>query len=182
MIVSLNLNCENSLSSSSKNGTKCDDDDDDVEDRSPLERTQPVSGTLRVHVVEARKLMSADTGGTSDPYVKMYLKCNGVKCSNVCKTEIVHKTLNPKWGNDEVHEFRAIDDVNYTSLVLQVYDYDKVSAHDFLGQIEVPLHMSMMNDSEMSLPLASLFEGQDFEVPIASSGVYVLFRCSFSLL
>ena len=49
------------------------EEDEDVEDRSPLERTQPVSGTLRVRVVEARNLRSADAGGTSDPYVKMYV-------------------------------------------------------------------------------------------------------------
>ena len=66
LIVSLNLS-----SSDVSNSTK--EEDEDVEDQSPLERTQPVAGTLRVRVVEARNLRSADAGGTSDPYVKMYV-------------------------------------------------------------------------------------------------------------
>jgi hypothetical protein len=172
LTVSLSLKCNSSSSSKEMNSTKEEEEEDHIDDRSPLERTSPVSGSLRVHIIEARKLASADAGGTSDPYVKMYLKSNGVKCSNVCKTEVIHKTLNPKWGNDEVHEFRSIEDVNYTSLVLQVYDYDKVSSHDFLGQIELPLHISMNSDEEMSLSLTSLFDGQTFEVPVVNSGVY----------
>ena len=56
--MSLNLS-----SSDVSNSTK--EEDEDVEERSPLERTQPVAGTLRVRVVEARNLRSADAGGTS---------------------------------------------------------------------------------------------------------------------
>lgn len=51
-------------------------------------------GVLRVKLRQANNLMSADTNGLSDPYVK--LSAGGV----TKKSKIVKKTLNPVWNED----------------------------------------------------------------------------------
>lgn len=52
-------------------------------------------GILNVELVSATNLMAADKSGTSDPYV--IFNVNGEK---VHKSEIIKKTLNPKWSHE----------------------------------------------------------------------------------
>lgn len=68
--------------------------------------------------------------GTSDPYVKVKLR---QKC--VYKSKIVYRNLNPTWN--EVFQL-AVDDVN-TELVFKVYDFDRLSHDDDMGEASVNL-------------------------------------------
>ena len=68
--------------------------------------------------------------GTSDPYVKIKLR---QKC--VFKTKIVYRNLNPFWNE---HFQLAVDDVN-TELVFKVYDFDRLSHDDDMGEARVNL-------------------------------------------
>ena len=68
--------------------------------------------------------------GTSDPYVKV--KIRG-KC--VYKSKIVHRNLNPLWN--EKFEL-PVDDIN-TDLVFKVYDFDRLTADDDMGEASVDL-------------------------------------------
>ena len=66
----------------------------------------------------------------SHPYVKIKLRS---KC--VFKTKIVYRNLNPSWNE----QFQlAIDDVN-TDLVFKVYDFDRLSHDDDMGEASVTL-------------------------------------------
>lgn len=88
-------------------------------------------GKLRVDVIDAQDLPSADRNGKSDPYCKFEL--NGVE---VYKTKIVKKTLSPTWNESfevEVPSRTAAD------MVVNIYDYDFADKPDFLGSASINL-------------------------------------------
>lgn len=102
---------------------------------------------LTLRIIEARNLPSMDLCGYSDPYVKVYMLSNFGGTTGVVdtktddclyKTRIHKRTLNPVFNET----FQC--DINYgdlcqRTLVLSVYDYDRFSKHDEIGQIAVPL-------------------------------------------
>lgn len=103
-------------------------------DASTLAATQPV-GILHVKVIRATKLLKMDFLGASDPYVKLKLSGDTLP---VKKTTIIRKNLNPEWNEN----FKLIvKDPESQILHLQVYDWDKVGAHDRLGMQLVPLNL-----------------------------------------
>ncbi|XP_061999820.1 synaptotagmin-3-like isoform X3 [Rosa rugosa] len=90
-------------------------------------------GILHVNVVQAVKLLKKDILGSSDPYVKLSLIADGLPAK---KTSIKKKNLNPEWNE----KFKLIvKDPNSQFLQLQVFDWDKVGAHDRIGRQLVPL-------------------------------------------
>ncbi|XP_024176403.1 synaptotagmin-3 isoform X1 [Rosa chinensis] len=90
-------------------------------------------GILHVNVVQAVKLLKKDILGSSDPYVKLSLTADGLPAK---KTSIKKKNLNPEWNE----KFKLIvKDPNSQFLQLQVFDWDKVGAHDRIGRQLVPL-------------------------------------------
>jgi len=86
---------------------------------------------VEVEVIEAKDLLAADRGGTSDPRVKVKL---GSK--KVFETQKKDKTLAPQWNEKTVVEL--FDQVNEV-LTFEVEDVDKFS-NDFLGIARVPVH------------------------------------------
>ena len=85
---------------------------------------------VQLIVHEAKKLIAADRGGTSDPYCLVKVE------KQEFKTEIVKKSLSPVWN--ETFKFTAR--VSTKALVFELYDYDLIGSHDFLGGIELDLH------------------------------------------
>jgi len=83
--------------------------------------------------MEARDLVAADSGGTSDPFV--VVQVGGVQA---VKTKVVKQTLCPHWN--ETLALRLLSD-NNEPLKLQVYDHDQFGANDFLGEIVVALNI-----------------------------------------
>ena len=90
--------------------------------------------------------------GTSDPYVKVYLLPDKKK---KFETKVHRKTLNPIFnetfnfkGNDfeaSYIELIALSDIPYSdvggkTLVMALYDFDRFSKHDMIGQIHVPMN------------------------------------------
>ncbi|XP_058741256.1 synaptotagmin-3 [Vicia villosa] len=103
-------------------------------DESTVAIQKPV-GILHVNVVRAIKLLKMDLLGASDPYVKLSL--TGDKLPSK-KTTIKRKNLNPQWNE----KFKiVVKDPQSQVLQLQVYDWDKVGAHDKLGMQLVPLKL-----------------------------------------
>ncbi|KAH8841832.1 hypothetical protein MCOR27_003834 [Pyricularia oryzae] len=88
-------------------------------------------GTLRVDVLDAQDLPSADSNGKSDPYCKFEL--NG---QDVFKTKTVKKTLNPTWN-----EFFELPIPSRTAAKFKatVWDWDFADKPDFLGQTDINL-------------------------------------------
>ncbi|KAJ7970451.1 synaptotagmin-3 [Quillaja saponaria] len=116
-------------------------------DSSTVAIKKPV-GILHVNVVRALKLLKMDLLGTSDPYVKLSLTGDRLPAK---KTTIKMKNLNPEWNE----KFKlVVKDPQSQVLQLQVFDWDKVGAHDRLGKQLVPLKLlSPYEKKEFTLDL-----------------------------
>uniref|UniRef100_A0A2N9F2A2 C2 domain-containing protein n=1 Tax=Fagus sylvatica TaxID=28930 RepID=A0A2N9F2A2_FAGSY len=116
-------------------------------------------GILHVNVVRAHKLLKMDLFRTSDPYVKLSLNGDRLPAK---KTTIKRNNLNPEWNE----KFKLIvKDPPTQVLQLEVYDWDKVGAHDKLGMQLVPLkQLTPYETKEFKLDLlksSSLSEPQN---------------------
>lgn len=93
-------------------------------------------GELAVTVIQAADLPGMDMSGTSDPYVKVYLLPDKKK---KYETKVHRKTLNPVFN--ETFTFKApYAEIGSKTLVFAVYDFDRFSKHDQIGQVQVPLN------------------------------------------
>lgn len=88
---------------------------------------------LIVKIHKAQDLPAKDFSGTSDPYVKIYLLPDR---KNKHQTKVHRKTLNPVF--DEVFLFPvAYAELSSRKLHFSVYDFDRFSRHDVIGQVVV---------------------------------------------
>lgn len=104
------------------------------------------SGTLRVDVLDAADLPSADRNGYSDPYCKFRL--NG---KDVFKSKVQKKTLHPAWN-----EFFEIPISSRTAadFVCDVFDWDFGDKADHLGSTKLNLEvLEPFQPQELSYPL-----------------------------
>lgn len=86
---------------------------------------------LLVKIVKALELPAKDLCGTSDPYVKIYLLPDRKK---KFQTRVHRKTLNPIF--DETFQFPvAYDHLSNRKLHFSVYDFDRFSRHDMIGEV-----------------------------------------------
>ncbi|XP_077988397.1 E3 ubiquitin-protein ligase NEDD4-like isoform X2 [Glandiceps talaboti] len=106
---------------------------------------------LRVKVVAGLHLAKKDIFGASDPYVKIHLfrgdRDEGLICS--VNTKTIKKTLNPTW--DEEFLFRVNPRDN--RLLFEVFDENRLTRDDFLGQVEMPLQALPTANPNGELPL-----------------------------
>lgn len=88
-------------------------------------------GNLRVDVLDATELPSADSNGKSDPFCKFEL--NG---QEVFKTKVQKKTLHPAWN-----EFFEVPVPSRTAakFSVKVMDWDFADKPDFLGAADINL-------------------------------------------
>ncbi|XP_008286712.1 synaptotagmin-9 [Stegastes partitus] len=88
---------------------------------------------LIVKIHKAQDLPAKDFSGTSDPYVKIYLLPDR---KTKHQTKVHRKTLNPVF--DEVFLFPvAYAELSNRKLHFSVYDFDRFSRHDLIGQVVV---------------------------------------------
>jgi len=94
-----------------------------------------VRDVLKVNIISARGLRKADWFGLSDPYCTLQLRGEpGIRG----KTDVKKKTLEPTWNyKAEVARYDG------QSLVLKIYDWDRVGSHDYLGEATVPANAFM---------------------------------------
>uniref|UniRef100_A0A8C2PYE0 Synaptotagmin Vb n=1 Tax=Cyprinus carpio TaxID=7962 RepID=A0A8C2PYE0_CYPCA len=83
---------------------------------------------LIVGVLQAQDLPAMDIGGTSDPYVKVYLLSDKKKKS---ETKVQRKNLCPV--------FLFVNKVQ-SHVLTYVFDFDRFGKHDVLGQIKIPMN------------------------------------------
>ncbi|XP_072938683.1 synaptotagmin 1 isoform X2 [Epargyreus clarus] len=94
------------------------------------------SNSLSVTVIQAEELPALDMGGTSDPYVKVYLLPDKKK---KFETKVHRKTLSPVFNETFVFKGVPYADAMNKTLVFAIFDFDRFSKHDQIGEVKVPL-------------------------------------------
>ncbi|XP_031701244.1 synaptotagmin-2-like isoform X1 [Anarrhichthys ocellatus] len=149
-----------------KGGEKQQDDDDEEDDVEPGltgdEKEEEVKekeklgklqysidydfqeNKLTVGILQAADLLSMDSGGTSDPYVKVFVLPDKKKKYD---TKVHKKTLNPVFNETFIFKI-PFQEMGGKSLVMSVYDFDRFSKHDVIGEIKIP-----MNTLDLAKPI-----------------------------
>ncbi|XP_032547024.1 synaptotagmin-8 [Chiroxiphia lanceolata] len=90
---------------------------------------------LKVGVKQAVELKAMDSGGTSDPYVIVYLTSDMKKRY---ETKVYRKTLNPIFNESFTFQVPQAE-VPESTLVMQIYDFNRFAKHDIIGEVRLPL-------------------------------------------
>lgn len=93
----------------------------------PESETVLDTGIIKLNLIGAKDLLSADRNGKSDPFAYVYV--DGCK---IHKTKIIKKSLNPVW-NEKVD--LSIISLQRTKIVLKLLDWDRAGDNDYLGQV-----------------------------------------------
>ncbi|XP_055367040.1 synaptotagmin Va isoform X2 [Betta splendens] len=91
---------------------------------------------LIVGILQAQDLPAMDMGGTSDPYVKVYMLPDKKK---KFETKVQRKNLCPVFN--ETFTFKIpYNELGGQTLVLQVFDFDRFGKHDVIGDLKIPMN------------------------------------------
>lgn len=90
---------------------------------------------LKVGVKQAADLKAMDNGGTSDPYVIVYLTSDMRK---KYETKVYRKTLSPIFNESFTFQVPPAE-VSEATLVMQIYDFNRFAKHDIIGEVRLPL-------------------------------------------
>ncbi|KAJ5975097.1 Tricalbin [Penicillium waksmanii] len=105
-------------------------------------------GTLRVKVMDAADLPSADRNGFSDPYCKFRIGDDG---EVIYKTKVQKKTLHPAWNEYFETPIKTRIGADFH---VDVYDWDFGDKADFLGAAHIDLEsLTPFEPADMHLPL-----------------------------
>lgn len=77
-----------------------------------------------------------DLSGTSDPYVRVTLLPDK---KHRLETKIKRRTLNPRWNETFYFEGFPVQKLQSRILHLHVFDYDRFSRDDSIGEVFLPL-------------------------------------------
>ncbi|CAH2979426.1 unnamed protein product, partial [Chilo suppressalis] len=91
----------------------------------------PTAGRLTVTVIKGRNLKAMDINGSSDPYVKICLICQGKRIKKK-KTTVKKNTLCPVYNEALVFDLPA-DNVFDVTLLVKVMDYDRIGPNELIG-------------------------------------------------
>ncbi|KAL0879378.1 hypothetical protein ABMA27_003140 [Loxostege sticticalis] len=91
----------------------------------------PTAGRLTVTVIKGRNLKAMDINGSSDPYVKICLICQGKRIKKK-KTTVKKNTLSPVYNEALVFDLPA-DNVFDVTLLVKVIDYDRIGPNELIG-------------------------------------------------
>ncbi|KAM7007061.1 synaptotagmin-2-like isoform 2-T8 [Tautogolabrus adspersus] len=113
---------------------------------------------LTVGILQAADLISMDSGGTSDPYVKVQLLPEKKKKFD---TKVHKKTLNPVFNETFVFKV-PYEELGGKILSMSVFDYDRFSKHDVIGEVKIA-----MNTIDLGRPIEEWrdLESADQEEP-----------------
>ncbi|XP_042604524.1 protein piccolo isoform X3 [Cyprinus carpio] len=126
-------------------------------------------GNLIVHVLQARNLAPRDNNGYSDPFVKVYLLpgrgqvmvVQNASAENKRRSKHVQKSLNPEWNQTVIYKNIHLEQLRKKTLEVSVWDYDKSSANDFLGEVLIDLsNTAQLDNVPRWLPLKEQSEGE----------------------
>lgn len=87
-------------------------------------------------ITQGKELPAKDLSGTSDPYVRVTLLPDK---KHRLETKIKRRTLNPRWNETFYFEGFPIQKLQSRILHLHVFDYDRFSRDDSIGEVFLPL-------------------------------------------
>ncbi|XP_028304971.1 protein piccolo isoform X2 [Gouania willdenowi] len=126
-------------------------------------------GNLIVHVLQARNLAPRDNNGYSDPFVKVYLLpgrgqvmvVQNASAENKRKSKHAGKSINPEWNQTVIYKNIHLEQLRKKTLEVSVWDYDKCSSNDFLGEVLIDLsNTAQLDNIPRWLPLKEQSEGE----------------------
>ncbi|XP_021940702.1 synaptotagmin-10-like [Zootermopsis nevadensis] len=91
----------------------------------------PTAGRLTMTIIKGRNFKAMDITGSSDPYVKVYLLCEGKRIKKK-KTTVKKATLCPVYNEALVFDVPA-ENIEDVSLVVKVIDYDRIGPNELMG-------------------------------------------------
>ncbi|XP_029697519.1 synaptotagmin-1-like [Takifugu rubripes] len=98
---------------------------------------------LVVGILQAAELPAMDVGGSSDPYVKLYLLLDKKK---KFETKVHMKNFDPNFN--ETFSFKVpYTELGGRTLVMTVYDFDRFSKHDAIGAVKIPMSTADFSQS-----------------------------------
>ncbi|KFO81829.1 Protein piccolo, partial [Cuculus canorus] len=118
-------------------------------------------GNLIIHILQARNLAPRDNNGYSDPFVKVYL-LPGRGAEYKRRTKYIQKSLNPEWNQTVIYKNISMEQLKKKTLEVTVWDYDRFSSNDFLGEVLVELSsISQLDNTPRWYPLKEQSENID---------------------
>ncbi|XP_069030404.1 synaptotagmin-7b isoform X2 [Embiotoca jacksoni] len=93
----------------------------------------PTANTITVSIIKARNLKAMDIGGTSDPYVKLWLMHKDKRVEKK-KTVVMKCCLNPVFNESFPFDVPA-HVLRETTIIITVMDKDRLSRNDVIGKI-----------------------------------------------
>ncbi|OCT81820.1 hypothetical protein XELAEV_180243292mg, partial [Xenopus laevis] len=93
----------------------------------------PSANSIIVNIIKARNLKAMDIGGTSDPYVKVWLM-NKDKRVEKKKTVVMKRCLNPIFNESFIFDIPT-ERLRETTIIITVMDKDRLSRNDVIGKI-----------------------------------------------
>nr|CAD7426601.1 unnamed protein product [Timema monikensis] len=137
------------------------------------------SNSLSVTVIQAEDLPALDMGGTSDPYVKVYLLPDKKK---KFETKVHRKTLSPVFNETFTFKNVPYAEAMNKTLVFAIFDFDRFSKHDQIGEVKLPLcQVDLAQTIEDWKELQSV-EGEGGQLKIFRITLYLNITFSSSLL
>ncbi|XP_059809948.1 synaptotagmin-C [Hypanus sabinus] len=113
------------------------------------------SEQLIVKILKALDLPAKDANGFSDPYVKIYLLPDRKK---KFQTKVHRKTLNPIF-NETFHFNVSFNELQNRKLHFSIYDFDRFSRHDLIGQVVLDNLLELSDLSEGTTMWRDILEG-----------------------
>ncbi|KAM6895735.1 protein piccolo [Xenentodon cancila] len=136
-------------------------------------------GNLIVHVLQARNLAPRDNNGYSDPFVKVYLLpgrgqvmvVQNASAENKRKSKHAGRSLNPEWNQTVIYKNIHLEQLRKKTLEVSVWDYDKGSSNEFLGEVLIDLsNTAQLDNVPRWLPLKEQSEGEHHRRSHSSQG------------
>uniref|UniRef100_W5L9Q7 Synaptotagmin-7 n=1 Tax=Astyanax mexicanus TaxID=7994 RepID=W5L9Q7_ASTMX len=93
----------------------------------------PTANTITVNIIKGRNLKAMDIGGTSDPYVKVWLMHKDKRVEKK-KTVTIKRCLNPVFNESFPFDVPA-HVLRETTIIITVMDKDRLSRNDVIGKI-----------------------------------------------
>ncbi|XP_041517844.1 synaptotagmin-7 isoform X6 [Microtus oregoni] len=93
----------------------------------------PSANSIIVNIIKARNLKAMDIGGTSDPYVKVWLMYKDKRVEKK-KTVTKKRNLNPIFNESFAFDIPT-EKLRETTIIITVMDKDKLSRNDVIGKI-----------------------------------------------